>query len=419
VSREKGAWRLLGFECGPKSEAEFPAIGSSTDPRTRCYQPQGVLARLVPRLFGFGRARLYVTEDRGACRTSFPWRERVATVSTPGKCFDEASLVGLAASVSLLDRLERDTATPPSQAERLDRARSAVARCEEAPAKSSPQASPQRPSSRRKPIGPACRYAAQLAARELASAPVEASSLMLRVIDRLPSDANKVRAAQLDAVIAALKPDAATAGSREMLRAHAMRLDDLGGSEEPRSRALAKASFDMVLTLGPAHLAVDDPLLETVLDGVSAIRVHPTEESSQLAMLNVLHEKALAGSAPDLELKARYAICRLRVAAALERELLKACAENFLATWQARVAGGLTFDPFQNERELAIAIGRMYVGYAYGVRDRAAGEEGLARVRELAAGRFASHSDRGIVSGALKEMDGLLLELPRTRAAMR
>ena len=190
----------------------------------------------------------------------------------------------------------------------------------------------------------------------------------------------------LDALIASL-----AAESREAAWAQALRAWDFSGSTAPGAKRAARESLDVALPLAPRVLAADDRVFEAVYRAASAAAVDDAFKPATVELMRAWDAKA-AAAAPgsDLALQVRFRLCRERLAANLERETLRACAEDLAAAWERRIAESKGFEPFFSEVELAMHIARMYVSHAWAVGDFAAGAAGVRRVRERAATRFSS-----------------------------
>lgn len=394
----KGSWRVLGFDCGKRALELHESLAAGPSGGPGCHEPKW-LARKLPSLFGLEHVRLAARSTRSACRAGFRYRGRpVIVFSQGGACFDEQGVAALMTAAVMLDRMEREAATPPTAAERLAMAKAAVRRCEAAQGKARDLA---------------CHHALAVAQPEMASTP-EAIALLLRALEAAPDAAAGERAAMLDAAVQALE-SAGRRESREMLQAHAMRLDDAGQATAGRDRARSRASLDVVLALAPKLLQPDDPLFEKVLWPMTRVQLHPTEMPRRVEALAALEEKARAADpGSEIATRTRYHLCRERANAAIERDTLGACADDLLAAWQARIAARASFEAFRGEGELAASIGRMYASYA--LIDPAKlppGREGLQRVRKLAHSRFAILPDKSWVLDALDRMEASLADRAR------
>lgn len=322
----KGAWRVLGFDCGKRSLDlhETLAAGGSG-----CHEPKW-LERRLPSLFGLEHVRVAAPTGKRFCRAGLRYRGRPVIVFSEGACFGENAVASLMAAVALLDRMEREVVAPAPQGERLARARASVERCESAQGKGRE---------------PACRHALALVRAEISAAPV-AASLLLRALQAVPDARSGDRAASLDAAVQALEA-AGRDESREMLQAHAMRLEEIGQSGAERDRARSRASLEVVLTLAPKLLEPDDPYFEKVQALMIRARLHPTEVPRRIAVLEALEEKARAARpGSEIATRTRYNLCRERAYAAIQRDTLAACAEHLLETWQARIAARTSFEAF-------------------------------------------------------------------------
>ena len=400
VSRKDGEWRYLGVDC---DRARMLGMQSST---LRCYTPDSRLLRIVP-LRGVHRATLRGDSYGPNCRTMFPFHARPAVVESPGSCMDDTSVAALAAAMGLLERLGADTAAPPSPAERLARVRAAAANCENA-AKGLPATGGD--SAARRMRGVACGYAIQLAAREIAEQPDDVAPLLVRSLEAGPPAGRQPRAGYVDAALRGLEA-AARKDGRSVVLAYVLRIEALGsgaGAARPSVEALLARADELP---GPA-----DPLFERVYDAMRSAPLPAAQASQRLAVLSSLHEKAAAVDArSELAWKTRYGVCRERAAMGVERETLKACADDLVAEWQGRVARTASFAPFDGEPALALAITRMYAQSADATSASAGVAQGLRRTRELAAARIAPH--RTEVFDELDRREAQLAAKPKVRAS--
>jgi hypothetical protein len=398
IDTRGGGWSLLGLDCGPETAARYPALGKDL----ACFVPEDPLARWVPAPFRMERVRLHVADDRqpARCTVTFRFHGRLVDIKGDGPCFDAANGEALRASVALLDRLSRDTQAPPNAQARFARAAEAVKRCEAAPARAPTQAE-----------SVPCEQAASLAAATLREQPLEGSRLVLRALDAQGPHTGRATARRhQDAVLGALQA-AGQGQSREALWAHALRLAHLEGSAANAGEAqAAKASFDMLASQVPVRLTADDPLFDKAYFAMGRVRGDEARDA-EIEFIKAWRAKAgNPGPETDLGLKLRYHLCRALMSANRERETLGACADELMAGWQARAASGGGFGMVNGEPELAAAIARMYYSHGFASQDFAAGEAGVRRVREMAAGRIPAQPARD-------QLDAMFLDLEAQLAA--
>ena len=404
VSTAGGAGQFVGFQCAAEARTRRPAL--------QCHEPDAPLARYVPRVHGLERVRLHIGQDRSnaRCDMSFHYHDRVATVSSRSACFDAASVSALAAGVALLGRLEHDAVSPPSAAERLARASAAVARCDAADAalRKAGDAVARRDADARADQG--CLYALSVAAAELERSPQEASALLLRALEARVATGGANEARYVERLLTMIEAGG-RGQSRDAVRAHSLRVIYDRGERT----AAVKASRERVASLAPRVLAADDAAFE-LADRATASASDPEAQALNLALLQAWHEKAQA-SAPgsDFALKARYALCRARLGANLQRDTLGACADELMAAWQVRAAAGKPFDMFGGEPELAAAIARMYYAYGYAAQDFPTGVAGVQQVRLRSVERFASTREYEPFVAMLQDLEGQLAPKVRIR----
>jgi hypothetical protein len=401
ISRKGGEWRYLGIDC---RRAEMLGIAGPSAPS--CYTPPSRLARLVPELQGLRREVLRGEEYSTSCRMTFPFQGRPAVLESPGSCLGEKSLAALKAAIGLLERLGNDTAAPPPAAERLARVRSATANCEKA-GQGVPRTGGD--SVARGMRDRACGYAIQLAAREMAEQPDDVAPLLVRSLEAGPPAARQLKAGYIDAVLRGFGA-AARKDTRGFVHAHVLRIEAVGSGA-----AAARPSVEALLARAAELPGPDDPLFERIYDSVRKAPLPPAYASQRLALLASLHEKAAAvDPRSELAWKTRYGACRERASRGVEREALKACADDLVAEWQDRIARKASFEPFDGEPELAVAITRMYAESAEAAPGGGA-LQGLRRTRELATTRIAPH--RTEVFDELDKREAQLA--PKAQAAPR
>jgi len=101
----KRSWQLAGFDCtSPAFEKRTGVLGDAVP---GCYEPQGFLARWLPAMAGPKRVRLVVDPAGKACRMTFLYRGRPATVTSAAPCSERASFAALAAAMRQVASLER------------------------------------------------------------------------------------------------------------------------------------------------------------------------------------------------------------------------------------------------------------------------------------------------------------------------
>lgn len=362
VQARDGAWTFLGNDA-----------------------PSG-LARSFPWAFGVAEVALRTAEvgerNRRRCVMEFHYAERPVVVEADAPCTGPSAAQALAASVQLLGRLARDTDSPPPAEARLARVRAAAKQCAEAAQEEARKA--------------LCDYAIQLGGAELQSAGAEAGDALVRgmvgamsTIGMPPSMAGSEWLQQGFEALGGGRGD-----GREALLAHTLRLASIGNSKDTARVKAFDESLAAVATLAAKHAAAEDPLFELLSQVLgNAVLESEARKAANLELMRGWDEKARATHAgTDIAAKARFRHCFARLRLEAQYAGLNACADELLAAWEARAAGGKTFEPFYTEGDLAIEIGRMYAAHGHASGDFPSALASLRRAQQLAAKRFPADS---------------------------
>jgi hypothetical protein len=310
-------WHFLGWDC-PVSDTSGPVAEVKAG---GCYAPPHILARHFPGHFNL--RRVYALDHcghirYGGCSVQFLYRGRLAKVYSKA-----AAPLAVTAALGLLERLARDTASPPQPGQTMARAERAMEDCRLA---------------RHLLTGTdQCGLAVHLAASVLEQLPDAAARIMLEaMVDHgyravgHDSDWERWYAQDLLAALTRI----GRADGADAMRAHSLVMRSRTSSAEERARSYAALHTVAPRVLG-AHLHLL-PIIESQLAEHAGKQNEEPRKLVEFLGATLAHTEREHGADSDAAFRVLFSYCQRRMWDVAERATLGRCADALIKQWSHR-----------------------------------------------------------------------------------